>query len=140
MWIAGADDQIWGVAVWYWVGSTDRFEAEADQMDAAAAEYGSPALHRAARVARLMARAHPRAFPHLYLHSVATVPQHRGKGAGAAMLSAPLERAARAGTPAYLESSTDRAARLYERLGFAAEGEAIALPDGGPKLIPMWRR
>lgn len=137
VWAAFAGGEVWGVSVWLAVDSAERFEAEAEQLAAAAAEHGSPALARAALVARMMADAHPREFPHLYLHSIATVPEHRGKGAGAALLA---DRTGAAEAPVYLEASTERSARLYERLGFAREGEPLALPEGGPVLVPMWRR
>lgn len=137
VWTAVEDGEVWGVSVWIAVDSAERFEAEAEQMAAAAAEHGSPALARAARVARVMADSHPREFPHLYLHSIATVPEHRGKGAGAALLA---DRVGAADVPVYLEASTERSARLYERLGFVREGGRLALPEGGPVLVPMWRR
>lgn len=137
VWTAGAGGEVWGVAVWIAVESTDRFAAEAERLAATAVEHGLPALERAARVARVTARAHPRESPHLYLHSIGTVPEHRGRGAGAALL---VERVRSATVPVYLEASTERSARLYERLGFVPEGEPIALPEGGPVLVPMWRR
>lgn len=137
MWIAGADGEAWGVSVWFAVDSVDRFDADAEAMAGAAVEHGLPALERAALVTRLTADSHPRAFPHLYPHSIATVPEYRGEGAGAALLA---ERVGTAAVPVYLEASTERSARLYERLGFVREGERIALPDGGPVLVPMWRR
>ncbi|MCD0446872.1 GNAT family N-acetyltransferase [Glycomyces sp. A-F 0318] len=87
-----------------------------------------------------MAAAHPRDFPHLHLHSIATVPWLRGEGAGGALLAERLRLADEEGLPVYLEASTARSARLYERAGFAAAGAPIALPGGGPELVPMWRR
>lgn len=140
VWIASSGGEVWGVAVWIAVHSIDRFETEAAAMAAAAAEHGLPALERAASVAHLVARTHPRRFPHLYLHSIATVPEHRGGGAGTALLAERLRPATGAGMPVYLEASTDDSLRLYERLGFVPEGERIALPEGGPVLVPMWRR
>jgi len=43
-----------------------------------------------------------------------------------------------AGRHAYLEASSDRNARLYERLGFRHVRTPLLLPDG-PPLYPMWR-
>lgn len=140
VWVAGEGGEVWGVSVWQTVESIDRFFADAAQMAAIASQHGLPALERAARVERVMAEAHPREFPHLYLHSIATVPEHRGRGVGAAILAERLRLAAQTGMPVYLEASTERSSRLYERLGFAPEGERIALPGKGPELIPMWRR
>lgn len=76
--------------------------------------------------------------PHLFLSSMATLPAHRGRGAGAAMLAAGLEWARALGLPVYLEASTSDNRRLYERCGFYDLGETIDLPDGGPSLQPMW--
>lgn len=76
--------------------------------------------------------------PHLHLSSMATLPDHRGRGAGAAMLTAGLERARTLELPVYLEASTSDNRRLYERFGFRDIGEPINLPDGGPSLQPMW--
>lgn len=77
--------------------------------------------------------------PHLYLASMATLPDHRGRGAGAAMLAAGMERAQALSLPIYLEASTSDNRRLYERGGFRDLGDSIQLPDGGPILQPMWR-
>lgn len=54
------------------------------------------------------------------------------------MIRAELERCDREGLPAYLEASSARSRRLYERLGFHFLGRAVALPDG-PPMYPMWR-
>ncbi len=42
------------------------------------------------------------------------------------------------GVAAYLESSNPRNEPLYARYGFEPR-PAIALPDGGPRVTPMWR-
>jgi hypothetical protein len=49
-----------------------------------------------------------------------------------------LERCDREGVRAYLDATSERNRRLYERHGFEAE-EAFA-PPGGPPLWPMWRQ
>lgn len=49
-----------------------------------------------------------------------------------------LERCDRDGVPAYLEASSARSRRLYERLGFTFMGTTVDLPDG-PAMWPMWR-
>lgn len=75
---------------------------------------------------------------HLHLSSMATLPAHRGRGAGAAMIAAGLARARSRDLPVYLEASTFDNRRLYERAGFRDHGEPIRLVDGGPSLQPMW--
>ncbi|MBF6357207.1 GNAT family N-acetyltransferase [Nocardia higoensis] len=138
VWVAGPEQEVWSVSVWHHVTAVDRYEAEAREI----AEMASTAsrirpMVRLAAVTALVARTHPREFPHRYLQSIVTVPQHRGRGAGAAILAARLSEAAE---PVYLEASTERSAALYERCGFVRTGGAFALPDGGPVLIPMWFR
>lgn len=76
--------------------------------------------------------------PHLHLSAMATLPSHRGQGAGAALLAACLADARQLSLPVYLEASTRDNRRLYERSGFTDLGEPITLPDGGPALQPMW--
>jgi ribosomal protein S18 acetylase RimI-like enzyme len=137
VWIAEMDGDIQGVSVWVDVRSVDRFLVDADETAAAVAQNGAPA--RAAQVTRLVADTHPREFPHLYLASIAVAPAHRGRGVGAAILTERL-RLAGSGVPVFLEASTERSARLYERCGFVRTGTTHHLPDGGPELIPMWRR
>src|SRR5699024_2305151 len=111
--------------------------ADAPQASPAADENDS----RARRWATVEAASNARlpTAPHLKLDSMGAVPEHRGKGAGSAMLSAGLERSRRLGLPVYLEVSTSDNRRLYERMGFRDLGSPIHLPDGGPSLQPMWR-
>lgn len=96
-----------------------------------------PQARRAATLEAATSARRP-AIPHLKLDSMAAPPEHRGKGAGSAMLSAGLERAQMLGLPVYLEASTSDNRRLYERVGFRDLGDPIDLPDGGPSLQPMW--
>jgi hypothetical protein len=49
-----------------------------------------------------------------------------------------LERCDREGARAYLDATSERNKRLYERHGFQAE-DPFASP-GGPPLWPMWRQ
>ncbi|WP_035700153.1 GNAT family N-acetyltransferase, partial [Glycomyces tenuis] len=137
VWIAKAGDEVWGVAVWIEVHDVARFEAEADELAAVAEEHDLPVLRRGVRALRMVAAAHPRRYPHLYLHSIAVDPRRRGRGAGAALLAERLRLADEAGMPVYLEASTERSARLYERSGFTAEESRIAFPEDGPVLIPI---
>jgi GNAT superfamily N-acetyltransferase len=137
VWIAEVDGEVQGVSVWVEVRSLDRFVAEAEETAVAVAQHGAPV--RAAQVTRLVADTRPREFPHLYLYSIAVTPSHRGRGLGAAILTERL-RTVDPGMPVFLEASTERSARLYERCGFVRTGTTHRLPDGGPELIPMWRR
>ncbi|MFI2283047.1 GNAT family N-acetyltransferase [Nocardia beijingensis] len=141
IWVAGAGAEIWSVSIWQHITSVQRFADEAAEARTMLEQ--APDLRVARRlviVSDLLAREHPREFPHRYLQVIVTVPQHRGKGAGAAILADRLRAASEAGVPAFLEASTERSARLYRRCGFAPTGTTHTLPENGPTLIPMWFR
>lgn len=76
--------------------------------------------------------------PHEYLWFLGVVPAAQGHGIGSALMAPVLERADRAGAPAYLEATSPRNRALYERHGFEP-GPAIAV-GAGPPMWPMWRR
>ncbi|ASF08909.1 putative acetyltransferase [Nocardia brasiliensis NBRC 14402] len=141
IWLAGSGSQIWAVSIWQHVASAERLEQDAVEARALAATAPDiRPLQRAAYVSDLLARTHPREFPHRYLQVIVTVPEHRGKGAGGAILAGQTKAASSAGVPAYLEASTERSARLYARNGFARTNIDHDLPEGGPTLRPMWFR
>lgn len=83
-------------------------------------------------------RAHPRGRPHHYLSLLGTRPDRRGHGHGLALLTANLEQVDATGLPAYLEASNSANVALYARQGFEVLGR-VALPDGGPEVVTMWR-
>ncbi|MFD0359962.1 GNAT family N-acetyltransferase [Nocardia sp. GCM10030253] len=141
VWIAAAGAEIWAVSIWQTVISADRVLAEAAEAQALAdAAPDVRPFQRLTTLTALLAREHPREFPHRYLQVIATVPQRRGSGAGGAILADRLKAASDAGVPAFLEASTERSARLYTRRGFVRDNMTHTLPDGGPTLIPMWFR
>ncbi|MGA6208648.1 GNAT family N-acetyltransferase [Nocardia testacea] len=139
IWVAGGDGEIWAISIWQKLTSADRLIAEAETMrgHAQRAPDVRP-LQRSAYVTELLAREHPRRFPHSYLELIITVPEFRGRGAGAAILTERTRQFSAAGLPAYLEASTERSSRLYTRQGFVRTGEIHTLPEDGPTLIPMW--
>ena len=75
--------------------------------------------------------------PHAHLNLLGTVPTRQGQGLGGRLLEAVLPRLDRDGVPAYLEATTDRNRRLYERHGFVYWNDIA--PAGGPVLRRMWR-
>ena len=85
-----------------------------------------------------MKKTHPEE-PHWYLAVIGSDPTVRGQGYGQALMHAGLDRCDAEHAPAYLESSNPDNVPYYQRFGFEVTGE-IVLPDGGPKLWPMWRR
>jgi ribosomal protein S18 acetylase RimI-like enzyme len=95
-----------------------------------------PRLPRALRGLDLVERGHPRE-PHWYLAFVGTDPDHRGRGAGRAVIDPVLADCDAGGLGAYLESSRPENLSYYEQFGFAVTGR-IDLP-GGPPMWPMWR-
>ena len=86
----------------------------------------------------MMKDVHPEE-PHWYLAIIGSEPAVRGKGFGNALMRSRLDRCDAEHAPAYLESSNPDNVPYYQRFGFEITGE-IALPDGGPVLVPMWRQ
>ncbi|WP_329463111.1 GNAT family N-acetyltransferase [Streptomyces sp. NBC_01431] len=97
-----------------------------------------PDNERIEQIARFTAAIHPHGRAHAYLMMIAATPQRQGEGLGSALIAPVLQECDRVGRPAYLEASSERSPRLYERLGFAPLGEPLRLPDG-PPMYPMWR-
>jgi GNAT superfamily N-acetyltransferase len=72
------------------------------------------------------------------VRGMATAPEARGRGHGAALLEACLTHAAaQGGRRAWCNARTP-AAGFYARHGFAVRGEEFVLPGIGPHLL-MWR-
>ncbi|WP_280233776.1 GNAT family N-acetyltransferase [Nocardia cyriacigeorgica] len=141
IWIAEADEEIWAVSIWQHVTSIDRFVAEAEQTRALREQVPElSVMRRLDAVTSLLAQQHPREFPHQYLQVIVTVPEHRGQGAGAAILADRLRVYTEDRVPAFLEASTERSSRLYARCGFVSTGTTHELPENGPTLRPMWFR
>ncbi|WP_159840307.1 GNAT family N-acetyltransferase [Nocardia sp. CY41] len=141
IWVAGPGEEIWSMSIWQHVTSVERFADEAAEARTMLEQ--APGLRVAQRLAYLtdlLAREHPREFPHRYLQVIVTLPEHRGEGAGAVILADRLKAASEADVPAFLEASTERSARLYSRCGFAPTAATHTLPENGPTLIPMWFR
>ncbi|MGI5216721.1 GNAT family N-acetyltransferase [Nocardia sp. CA-290969] len=139
IWIAEADGRIRTVSLWQTITTLDGLAAEAEEVARlAAAEPESAPLRRSAYLTNLLAREHPRRFPHSYLQVIATTPEFRNRGAGALLLRHRAGSLARTALPAFLEASSERSARLYERIGFRRTDRTFLLPENGPTLIPMW--
>jgi ribosomal protein S18 acetylase RimI-like enzyme len=94
-------------------------------------------LRKGFEVTELMKEVHPEE-PHWYLAVIGSDPDVRGKGFGQALMRSRLDRCDAEHAPAYLESSNPDNVPYYQRFGFEITGE-IALPNGGPSLVPMWR-
>ncbi|MFD9883462.1 GNAT family N-acetyltransferase [Streptomyces alboflavus] len=77
--------------------------------------------------------------PVWFLATVGVAPDAQGQGLGGVVVGAGLEAADRAGHPAFLETSSERNVRFYERLGFTVTAE-VELPDDGPRTWCMRRQ
>ena len=84
-----------------------------------------------------MAQFHPKQ-PHWYLPLIGTDPAQQGNGYGSALLGHALAICDQQNMPAYLEATSARSARLYQRHGFEALG-TIQLGNS-PTLTPMLRK
>ncbi|MEQ8484951.1 MAG: N-acetyltransferase [Pseudomonadales bacterium] len=80
---------------------------------------------------------HPEA-PHWYLPLIGVDPDRQGRGCGAALMRAAVERCDREGSLAYLESSNPRNISLYLRHGFEILG--TVQEGSSPVMTPMLRR
>jgi ribosomal protein S18 acetylase RimI-like enzyme len=73
-----------------------------------------------------------------YLQFLGVAPAWQGRGIGSALMAPVLERCDREGVRAYLDATSQRNKRLYERHGFQAQDPFA--PSGGPPIRPMWRQ
>ncbi|MER6204461.1 GNAT family N-acetyltransferase [Streptomyces sp. NPDC001642] len=135
-WIDLTED---GAACALWLSIPDEAHP-ADGADEAVElrELVDPDNARVETIARLMADSHPAGRAHEYLWMIAVAPGRQGEGLGAALVRHVLDRCDREGLPAYLEASSERSAKLYERLGYTFTDRTLDLPDG-PRMYPMWR-
>jgi ribosomal protein S18 acetylase RimI-like enzyme len=76
--------------------------------------------------------------PLLYLSHIAIAPERQGEGLGTALMRDGIERSRASSLPIWLETSKQRNARFYERLGFVTAAEEDA-PEGGPHIWFMRR-
>ncbi|MEH6375790.1 GNAT family N-acetyltransferase [Streptomyces sp. KLMMK] len=136
---AGADAGAGDVDAGDVEGREDDGDAGGDEEMTELLAMADPENDRARIVAELTEAAHPGDRAHYYLPTIVAAPGRRGEGRGRALLTTVLDRCDEEGMPAYLEASNARSRGLYERLGFALTGTPIDLPDGGPRMWPMWR-
>lgn len=124
-----------GVAVW--ADRTDEDPGAPDGYEERLAEIAGAHLSALQTLDMAFKEHHPHRVPHLHLMFLAVAPHHQGDGIGTRLLEIGLGRADQAGVAVYLEASSDRARRLYQRHGFTPRAP-IALP-AGPELYPMLR-
>lgn len=98
---------------------------------------GLGAMRRGLAIDAAMKDAKP-TVPHYYLFAIGVRPGFQGKGFGKQLMRGPLARADAEGMPVYLESSKAENIPFYRSFGFELTDE-MTMPDGCPKLWPMWR-
>jgi len=106
---------------------------------AALAAVAGPYLDRFTAFDAALDQRHPTGFAHHHLAILAVRSDRQGQGTGTALLQAYhqlLDASIR--EPAYLEASSQRTRRVYQRHGYADHGLPIVLP-GGPSMYPMCR-
>ena len=127
------------VAIWAPPGTQELSESDEERLVELVVELiGGDHADAVLQVLMQFENAHPRDVPHYYLSIVGTHDDHRGHGIGEALLAENLKHVDARHMPAYLESSNPANLKRYMRLGFEPIGE-IAIPDGRPAVVTMWR-
>ncbi len=129
-------DHIGGTALWAPPGQAPVDDEHADEFNQRLERAAGADGERMFKVAELIDEHHPHGS-YYYLQLLAVEPDSQGRGIGSALLEHMLERCDREGARAYLDATSPRNKRLYERHGFRATGQFA--PDGGPPLWAMWR-
>jgi ribosomal protein S18 acetylase RimI-like enzyme len=122
-----------GAALWLPSG----VHPDGDGIEAVA--YGTVAEEKHDTMGRIfekMGEWHPEE-PHWYLAIIGVDAAHQGRGLGARLMEAALERCDAEGLIAYLESSNPANVSLYRRHGFEVIGEIQA--GDAPPIQPMLR-
>lgn len=128
------NDEVSAVAVW----TTPRTPAEVF------ADLGPRFAEIAGARAEAFAEADAACRPHRpqepvwFLGAVGVDPARQGGGRGAAVVRPGIDAAAREGVPAFLETSSERNVRFYQRLGFEVTAE-YDIPGGGFRNWSMLR-
>ncbi len=123
-------------ALWYPIAGGPP-PAAADY-DTRLAEITGPHLHRFTALDQTMHRHHPYDTWHHYLALLAVHPDRQHQGLGSALLRHHHAELDNNTTPAYLEATSSRNARLYARHGYRPRSTYRVTRDG-PPLHPMWR-
>jgi ribosomal protein S18 acetylase RimI-like enzyme len=96
------------------------------------------AIKRGMALSDLMQAWHPKE-PHMYLFTIGTTRDARGKGVGKGLLAPVLKACDAAGLPVYLENSNPANSGFYATHGFERMGVFEIGGDGSPIMEPMWR-
>jgi ribosomal protein S18 acetylase RimI-like enzyme len=129
--------EVVAAALWAPPGAVPVSGEDAEELGQRITELAGPDAPRFLGVNKLFDDHHPPGS-YWYLQYLGVAPTWQGEGIGSALTAPLLARCDREGVRAYLDATSKRKKRLYERHGFQAE-EPFA-PPGGPPLWPMWRQ
>jgi ribosomal protein S18 acetylase RimI-like enzyme len=129
--------EVVAAALWAPPGAVPVSGQDAQELGERIVELAEPDAPRFLGVNKLFDDHHPHGS-YWYLQFLGVAPAWQGRGIGSALMAPVLARCDREGRRAYLDATSERNRRLYERHGFQAE-EPFA-PPGGPPLWPMWRQ
>jgi GNAT superfamily N-acetyltransferase len=124
-------------ALWAPPGAVPISDEDAEELGGRIQELAGPDAPRFLGLSKLFDEHHPHGS-YWYLQFMGVAPGWQGQGIGSALMAPVLERCDREGARAYLDATSERNKRLYERHGFEAQ-DPFAAP-GGPPLWPMWRQ
>lgn len=128
-------------AVIVWSTPTDAVPSEGESsilLDRLESSTG-PTGNRVRVLMELLDEHHPADLPpHCHVMFAAVRERSRGTGVRAALTGALRELRLADGVGVYAEASSERSLKLWERLGLSRVGSEIVLPDGGPKLFPLF--
>lgn len=128
--------EVTGAALWAPPGKLPVSEEDAEEFGRRLEDLSGADAQRMFELGKLFDEHHPPGS-YYYLQFMGVEPGSQGRGIGSALMAPVLERCDRDGLRAYLDATSARNRKLYERHGFRASGEFG--PTGGPPLWPMWR-
>ena len=124
------------VAIWYAIAGGP--PPPAADYDSRLARITGEYVHRFAALDDALHRHHPYDIWHHYLAFLAVHPDQQHRGLGTALLGHHHAELDASATPAYLEATGARNARLYARRGYRPRS-SYRISGDGPALHPMWR-
>jgi ribosomal protein S18 acetylase RimI-like enzyme len=124
-----------GVAVWF---DNTTESPRIDRYDERLQGIAGSHYPRVSALDAAFAAHHPNE-PHHHLALLAVRPGWQGQGLGSALMDHHHRLLDAEELPAFLETSTDNARRLYLRHGYRPLAAPYDLPDGGPAFHPLWR-
>ena len=121
-------------ALWAPPGGVPVGGEDAEELGRRIKELAGPDAPRFLGVDKLFDDHHPHGS-YWYLQFLGVEPAWQGQGIGSALMAPVLERCDREGARAYLDATSERNKRLYERHGFQAQDPFA--PPRGPPIWPM---